>query len=74
MQLRIYKHIYLGPWIRLNIFNRGISISCGHRSMGWFTIGPPGFRETLDTPIPGVYLTETQRFKDLQRKLRKSRS
>ena len=24
MQLRIWKHVYLFPWIRLNIFNREI--------------------------------------------------
>jgi hypothetical protein len=59
MQLRIWKTVYLCPWIRLNIFNRGISVSLGDRNWGWVTIGRRGVRETLDI-IPGVYLTENQ--------------
>jgi hypothetical protein len=58
MELRIWKSIYLSPWVGLNIFNRAVSISLGHRKLGWLTIGPRGIRGTLDTPIPGVYLTE----------------
>jgi hypothetical protein len=64
MNIRIWKSIYICPWIRLNISNRSISISLGHRSIGWWTIGPRGMRETIDTPIPGVYLSEEQRFKE----------
>jgi hypothetical protein len=68
MQLKCWRQIYLAPFVRLNSSNRSISISFGHRSVGWFTIGPRGFRETLDTPIPGVFITETQRFKDARKK------
>ena len=58
MQLRIWKTFYVCPFIRVNIFNRGISVSFGHAKLGWATIGPRGLRGTLDTGIPGVYLTE----------------
>jgi hypothetical protein len=70
MQLRIWKHIYLCPFIRLNIFNRAISISFGKRGLGWVTIGPRGLRGTLDTPIPGVYLTEKTTWAQLRRSRR----
>ncbi len=31
MQLRIWKRIYLTPFVRLNLYTRGFSISFGHR-------------------------------------------
>jgi hypothetical protein len=52
MQLRIWKRIYLSPFVRLNLF----TISFGHREIGWITFGLHGVKETLDTPLPGVYL------------------
>jgi hypothetical protein len=60
MSLRLFKEIYATPWLRLNIFNRGISLSIGHRFPWLYTIGPRGFRETIDV-MPGVFITETQR-------------
>jgi hypothetical protein len=68
MQLRVWKKIYLCPWIRLNIYTRGVSISFGHRRLGWITLGPRGVRGTLDTPIQGVYLTQQQPWKKLHPK------
>jgi hypothetical protein len=34
MELRIWKRIYLTPWIRLNLYTRGFSISVGHSRIG----------------------------------------
>jgi len=39
MELRILKHVYLSPWIRLNLYTKGRSISFGHRRLGWLTLG-----------------------------------
>lgn len=33
MELRILKRLYLLPWLRLNLYTRGVSISVGRR--GW---------------------------------------
>ena len=63
MQLRVWKHIFIGPFARLNIYDGKVSISFGKRRLGWLTLGPRGVRGTLDTPIPGVYFTETQPWK-----------
>jgi len=38
MELRILKHVYLSPWIRLNLYTKGWSISFGHRLLGWLTL------------------------------------
>jgi hypothetical protein len=34
MELRIWKRIYLTPFIRLNLYTRGLTISFGHRGLG----------------------------------------
>jgi hypothetical protein len=34
MQLRIWKRVYLSPFVRLNLYTRGLSISFGHRRIG----------------------------------------
>ena len=65
MELRIWKHVYLTPFIRLNLYTRGFSVSFGHRRCGWITFSKRGIRETLDTPIPGVYLSEGQQWEDI---------
>ena len=66
MQIRSLKSIYIGPWIRLKLYTKGFSISLGHRGIGWVTIGNRGIRETLDAPIPGVYLTQEQRWDEVK--------
>jgi hypothetical protein len=71
MKIRIYRQLHLSPFIRLTITNSGLSISFGHRGIGWITFGKRGVRETLDTPIPGVYLTENQRWNQLRPPKRK---
>ena len=65
MKLVIRKRVFLGPYIRLNIFNSGFSVSVGHRSLGWLTLGPKGLTETIDTGVSGVFLTDKQRWRDL---------
>jgi hypothetical protein len=57
MQIRSLKSIYIGPWIRLKLYTKGFSISLGHRGI---------VRETLDAPIPGVYLTQEQRWDEVK--------
>jgi hypothetical protein len=65
MELRIWKRIYLSPFVRLTLYAEGFTISFGHRGIGWITFGRRGIRETLDTGIPGVYLSEGQRWRDI---------
>jgi hypothetical protein len=65
MELRIWKRVFITPFIRLNLYTRGFSVSFGHRGLGWITLGKRGIRETLNTPIPGVYLSEGQQWKDI---------
>jgi len=65
MRLRIWKRIFLTPFVRLNIIDGNLSLSFGHRRMGWLTIGRQGIRATLDTPVPGVYLMESRRWKEI---------
>jgi hypothetical protein len=67
MQLMIRKRIFLTPFVRLNIFNSGFSLSLGHRSLGWLTLGRRGITETIDTGVSGVYLTDSQRWDELRR-------
>jgi hypothetical protein len=73
MEIRIFKHIFITPFIRLNIYNSGVSISFGHSRIGrigWTTLGRRGVRETLDTPISGVYLCDGQRWDQILKVLR----
>jgi hypothetical protein len=65
MELRIWKRIYLTPFVRLNLYTRGFSISFGHRGLGWLTFGRRGIRGTLPTGIPGIYLTEGENWGQL---------
>ena len=61
----VRKHIFLTPFIRLNIYNSGFSLSVGHRSIGWITLGRRGITESV--PIAsGVYLQESQRWDELR--------
>jgi hypothetical protein len=65
MRLRIWKCIYLTPFVRMNLYTAGFSISFGHRRIGWLTFGRRGIRATLDTGVPGTYLTEGRTWKEL---------
>jgi hypothetical protein len=60
MEIRLYKHVYLTPFIRLNLYTKGFSLSFGHARIGWLTLGRRGIRGTLDTGVPGAYLTESR--------------
>jgi hypothetical protein len=60
MQLRIWKRLYLLPWLRLNLYTKGFTISVGHRGLGWITFGRRGIRATVPTVVPGAYFTESQ--------------
>jgi hypothetical protein len=37
-----------------------------HRRIGWITFSKRGIREILDTPVPGVYLSEGQRWGEIR--------
>jgi hypothetical protein len=65
MRLKIWKRIYIGPFVRLNITDGGLSISFGALKIGWLTIGRRGIRATLPTGIPSAYLTEGQTWDEL---------
>jgi hypothetical protein len=67
MKLVIRKYVFLCPWVRLNIFNSGFSVSVRHRSLGWITLGRRGITETIDTGVSGVYLKDSQRWNELRR-------
>jgi hypothetical protein len=55
MQLRIWKRIYLLPFVRLNLYTSEFSISFGHCRIDWNTLSRHVIREILNTPL-GVYL------------------
>jgi hypothetical protein len=63
MELRIWKRFCVTPWIRLNFYTRGFSLSVGHNGIGWITFGKSGVRGTIPTGIPGVYLSQKVRWK-----------
>jgi hypothetical protein len=67
MKLRIWKRIYLTPFVRLNITDGGFSISFGRRGLFWVTLSRRGIRWTADTGVPGLYATDSVRWKDLQK-------
>jgi Protein of unknown function (DUF4236) len=59
MGLRFTRRVSLFPGLRLNASRSGLSLSIGHRGLGWFTIGPRGRRLTVDIlPGSGIYYTE----------------
>jgi hypothetical protein len=60
MQLRIWKRVFLTPFVRLNFYTRGVTVSFGKRGLGWITFGRRGVRATVPTGIPGAYLSEAQ--------------
>jgi hypothetical protein len=57
VQLRIWKQIYLTPLVRLNLYTRRLSISFGHRRIGWIAFFKRVIREILKTPL-GIYLKD----------------
>jgi hypothetical protein len=65
MQLRIWKRVYLSPFVHLNLYTRGFSISFGRRRIGWITFSKRTIRETLHTPVPGVCLSEGQLWQEI---------
>jgi hypothetical protein len=60
MELMIRKRVQFGPCVRLNIFNSGLSVSVGHKNLGWLTFGKRGITESIDTPVSGVFLRDGQ--------------
>jgi hypothetical protein len=48
MELRIWRRIYLTPFIRLNLYTRGFSVSVGHKNIGWLTFSRRVLRATID--------------------------
>lgn len=70
MRIRIYRQWHLSPFIKLTFTNAGVSVGFGHRSLGWVTFGRRGVTETLDTPVPGVYLTDSQPWTRILKALR----
>ena len=70
MQIRIFKRLNISPFVRLTFTNAGISISFGHRSIGWLTFGRRGVSETIDTPVSGVYLRDSQSWNRVLKALR----
>jgi hypothetical protein len=67
MQLRFFRRVFIGPFIRLNFPNAGVSVSFGARRIGWVTLSRRGIRLTADTPVPGLYVTDSKRWQDLQK-------
>jgi hypothetical protein len=70
MEIRIFKRVNLGSFVRLTFTNAEVSISFGHRSIGWLTIGKRGLSETIDTPIGGVYFRDNQPWNKVLKALR----
>ena len=70
MEIKLYKRVFLTPFLRLTFTNSGVSISFGHRSVGWLTFGKRGLTETIDTPISGVYATDKQSWRQIFKALR----
>jgi hypothetical protein len=57
MQLRIWKRFYLSPFVRLSLHTRGAQHLLPS-SPDRLDFSKRGIRETLHTPVPGVYLSE----------------
>ena len=54
VQLRIWKHVYLTPFVRLNLYTRRFTICIGPSpGVGWY-LRPGGIRSTLDTGTAGT--------------------
>lgn len=65
------KRFYLLPWLRINLYTRGVSLSIGKNGLGWITFGRRGIRGTVPTGIPSIYLSEAQSWNSLSRALPK---
>jgi hypothetical protein len=65
MEIRIWRRFFITPFLRVNLYTRGFTVSLGHNEIGWITFGKSGVRGTIPTGIPGVYLSERVRWKDL---------
>jgi|HubBroStandDraft_6_1064221.scaffolds.fasta_scaffold3630913_2 hypothetical protein len=70
MKIRIYRQWHFGPFVRLNLYTGGLSISFGHARIGWLTVGRKGVSETLDTGVSGVYLRDSQTWDRVLKALR----
>jgi hypothetical protein len=68
MKLRLWKKIFITPFIRLNLSNGGLSISFGHRGAGWLTLSRRGLTWTANTGVPGLYVTDSTRWKNFTRR------
>jgi hypothetical protein len=71
MNIRIFKRINLGPFVRLTITNSGWTVGFGYRGIGWLTFGKRGLTETLDTPVSGIYVKDSQPWDQLRRWIRR---
>jgi hypothetical protein len=67
MEIRIWKRVYITPFIRITFYTRGFTVAVGHNGIGWISFGKSGVRGTIPTGIPGVYLSEKVRWKDLEK-------
>ncbi len=54
-----YHRLSLLPGLRINLSRSGASVSVGHRGSGWPTVGHGQRRVTVDTPIRGLFYTES---------------
>jgi hypothetical protein len=70
MKIRIYRRVFLSPFVKLTFTNSGVSIGFGHRNIGWINFGPKGVSETLDTGVSGVYLRDSQSWDRVLKALR----
>jgi hypothetical protein len=61
MELRIWRRIYLSPFVRLNFCTKGVTVAFGRQ--GWFSanIFP------ASDQVPGAYWTEGRKWKELQK-------
>lgn len=50
MRLQFLKRVYLTPFVRLNFYTQGVSISFGHTRIGWLTFGRHAIWQTVDSP------------------------
>jgi hypothetical protein len=59
MELRIWKRIYLCPFVRLSLYTRGFTISFGHRGLGGLASAGAGFEAPCRRYPRGLYLRKT---------------
>jgi hypothetical protein len=68
MEVQIWRRVYLCPFVRLNFYTKGFTISFGRREWFWITFSRRGIRATLPTGIPGAYLSEGRTWKELSQR------